>query len=487
MVFAQAEQVVQCGAAAVGPVLDVVQVGPAGLTAREPAPAGVPFAGRAAQRRVGAAPPPAQVQDVPGAVVQHPAPPGRAPGQLRGAHRDGRAVLDVAPRRVSRVTRGGPGRRGGRGVSAETPAAPPAGPAGRAGGGDGAGADVHDDLVHLRVIRAGHLPGQERLSDRHQRVGQARGRRRPAAARSAAARCSAACRPRRRPPRARSLRPAGPAGRVLQVPGRRAQCFAAAPPRPAAAAGTCPPATRRPRTATPAAAGPAPGVISRADLPVRPGEPLQLIPGHRPGELRQPRLGTRRRDPGQRPHLRIRQPARGELPADHRQVPQRPRHPDVLPGRPRGHLALPRQPLRAAVHLPARPAAAGIEIPEQDQEPARRRGQVPGQLADLRLQPLQRHRVSPVSSGLGHRTVGAGARLQYIEHVFDTNRQVRQSGVLPRLRYSALRRACPPAPCRASARSSGSRSGCRGRPRACDLISWAVNTDTLCGGGLRRR
>ena len=30
----------------------------------------------------------------------------------------------------------------------------------------------------------------------------------------------------------------------------------------------------------------------------------------------------------------------------------------------------------------------------------------------------------------------------------------------------ALRRACPPAPCRASGRSSGSRSGCRGRPRA---------------------
>ncbi len=41
--------------------------------------------------------------------------------------------------------------------------------------GDGVGADVHDDLVHLGVIRGGDLPGQERLGDHHQRVGQAGG------------------------------------------------------------------------------------------------------------------------------------------------------------------------------------------------------------------------------------------------------------------------------------------------------------------------
>ena len=47
------------------------------------------------------------------------------------------------------------------------------------------------------------------------------------------------------------------------------------------------------------------------------------------------------------------------------------------------------------------PAAAGVEVGQQDQEPAGRRGQVPGQLADLRLQPLQR---SPgrLSRGRGH-------------------------------------------------------------------------------------
>ena len=62
---AQADQVVQVGAAAVDPVLDVVQVGPAGLAAREPAPAAVPLPGGAADRGAGAAPPPAQGQDSP--------------------------------------------------------------------------------------------------------------------------------------------------------------------------------------------------------------------------------------------------------------------------------------------------------------------------------------------------------------------------------------------------------------------------------------
>src|SRR6185312_2693105 len=47
---AQADQVGQVGWAAVDPVLDVVQVGPAGRAAREPAPAVVPFPGGAADR-----------------------------------------------------------------------------------------------------------------------------------------------------------------------------------------------------------------------------------------------------------------------------------------------------------------------------------------------------------------------------------------------------------------------------------------------------
>src|SRR6185437_12307807 len=69
---AQADQVGQVGWAAVDPVLDVVQVDPAGLTPREPAPAVVPFPGGAADRRAGPAPAPAQGQDRAGVAVPHP-------------------------------------------------------------------------------------------------------------------------------------------------------------------------------------------------------------------------------------------------------------------------------------------------------------------------------------------------------------------------------------------------------------------------------
>jgi hypothetical protein len=53
VVLAEADQVLQAGPAAVAPVLDVVQVDPAGLTAGEPAATVVAFAGRTAQCRAG--------------------------------------------------------------------------------------------------------------------------------------------------------------------------------------------------------------------------------------------------------------------------------------------------------------------------------------------------------------------------------------------------------------------------------------------------
>src|ERR1700748_3586177 len=101
---AQADQVVQVGGAAVDPVLDVVQVGPAGLAARVPAPAVVPFAGGAAGGGAGAAPPAAQGQDRAGVPVPHPGQRRGAGDHLRGGHADGRAVFDMAPGRVRRVT-----------------------------------------------------------------------------------------------------------------------------------------------------------------------------------------------------------------------------------------------------------------------------------------------------------------------------------------------------------------------------------------------
>ena len=126
---------------------DVVQVGPAGLAPGEPAPAVVPLAGGAVLGGAGAAAAPAQGQHRAIAIVPHPGQRGAAADHLRGADADGRAVLDVAPRRVRRVVGGGGARFRGNG--------------GWLGSTDGAGADVHDDLVHLGVIGTRHFPGQE--------------------------------------------------------------------------------------------------------------------------------------------------------------------------------------------------------------------------------------------------------------------------------------------------------------------------------------
>src|SRR6202030_1421918 len=112
VVFAQADQVVQAGPAAVDPVLDVVQVDPAGLTAREPAAAVVAFAGGPAQRGAGSPAAPPEVQDRPVVVVDHPAQRGGAGDHLGGADADRGTVLDVAAGRVGGVTGcGRPGRR----------------------------------------------------------------------------------------------------------------------------------------------------------------------------------------------------------------------------------------------------------------------------------------------------------------------------------------------------------------------------------------
>ena len=344
---AQADQVVQVGAAAVDPVLDVVQVGPAGLAPREPAPAVVPFPGGAADRGAGAAAAPAQGQHRAGVAVGHPRQRGGAGDHLRGGHADRRAVLDMAPGRVRRVTRD---PRRGRGRFR--------GNAGRVRGrdrrpGEHAGAGVHHDLVHLRVIGPGDLPGQERLRHRDQPVSQVR----------------------RRPDR--RAQPRGGLARVRRVRG------AAFPRRPAFP-------RKRPRGGSPRQVG--------AGSPQR-LQQHRALQGRQPERARQrPVLLEPPRQPAPHPGIRvtgrvtwrwaranrsswfavigpassaspasvagaaIRVSARtlaydsragGEPGPDHRQVPQRPGHPDMLPGGAGGHLALPRQPLRAGPHLPA--------------------------------------------------------------------------------------------------------------------------------------
>ena len=142
------------------------------------------------------------------AVVPHPAQRRGAAGHLRGADADRRAVLHVAARRVRGMAWDRPGgRRHLRGDAGSLGGDPGCLRGDAGGGGQGAGADVHDDLVDLRVIGGGGLPGQERLGDRQQGVGQ--GRRtspRPARRRASPRRRSRPCpgggAPRRRPPRA---------------------------------------------------------------------------------------------------------------------------------------------------------------------------------------------------------------------------------------------------------------------------------------------
>ena len=160
------------------------------------------------------------------------------------------------------------------------------------------------------------------------------------------------------------------------------------------------------------ARGPGPGLAGLADPPVRPGEPLQLARGHRHGHRDEVRFGFPGGDPGQRARLGVRQAARRELPPDQRVLRQGPGDPDLLAGGAGGDLALPRQPRRAGRHLPVRPALALVEVRDQQQELARRRRQVPGQLADPRLQPLQRlRRVTRHGDRSGHVIRGAaGAR-----------------------------------------------------------------------------
>ena len=315
----------------------------------------------------------------------------------------------ASPRRRRRrpgVCRGRPAGAVWRGAwpgSAETPGLPVAGRCRLAGVGEGFGADVDDHLVEVRVAGGGDLPGQVATGHLHQRIGQARpcgcpppgpgsrpARRRPRPAPVPGGRRPGGGR-RRWPAAARGVLGgvAVRAVRVLTIPGGRAQRLHHHRPlsrrqpdrhrhRPVLAIDAHPP--RRPGRHS--AASDTGGARART-------APLRR--GHRPGDLRQARLGFRGGDPGQRPHLRIRHPPRRELGADHRQVPPAPGPPGPAPGRCPGRpgTSTPATPHTTAD--PSTPSPAARRTRHQQQEPARPRGQVPGQLTDPLLQPLQRH------------------------------------------------------------------------------------------------
>ena len=409
---AQADQVVQVGAAAAGPVLDVVQVGPAGLAAREPAPAAVPFPGGAADRGAGPAPPPAQGQDGAGVAVGHPGQRRGAGDHLRGGHADRRAVLDVAPGRIRRIARDpGRGRRRFRGN------------VGGGGSGEDGGAGVHHDLVHLRVVGPGDLPGQERLRDRDQAVSQVRGG------------------PDRRPSRVRGIRVGGARGggrfrgNAGGRPGRPSRSAQAAR---SALSSTAPcrggsrnvpdsdPSSsnrqvRRRRTRASASSARVTWRCARANRsswfavigPASSASPASVAAvairvSARTFAYDSRPAANRARITGRSRSARATRTCSRAVPDDSWHFHD-------------SHCA--QEPISQL-----RPAPPGVEIGEQDQEPARRRGQVPGQLADLRLEPLQRH-PGRLSRGRGHvswRRDGGEDRVWRIivEHVFNGSAKV---------------------------------------------------------------
>jgi hypothetical protein len=119
--------------------------------------------------------------------------------------------------------------------------------------------------------------------------------------------------------------------------------------------------------------GPAGAGLVAQHAPVGAHDPLQLRRRRVAGDHDQVRLGLRRRDPRQRPDLRIARLAAREARPQLRQPMQQPRHPHLLARRRRTQAAAVAQPIRARPAAPPGPALAAVELPNQQQPAARRR------------------------------------------------------------------------------------------------------------------
>jgi hypothetical protein len=123
--------------------------------------------------------------------------------------------------------------------------------------------------------------------------------------------------------------------------------------------------------------------FSRRHPPVRPNRPLELGRGHVPSELEQLLLVARLGDPGQRPHLGVRQLTTREGRVDQRQLVQAARDAHVLACRSRRQRAAPGQPLgrRACCK-----ATAPIDLGHELEPAAGPRVDVRGEHRDLVLE-----------------------------------------------------------------------------------------------------
>jgi hypothetical protein len=106
--------------------------------------------------------------------------------------------------------------------------------------------------------------------------------------------------------------------------------------------------------------------------------------------------------------------------------------------------------------VPGPPALAAVEVRDQQQPPAGRRGQVPDQRADLGFQPLCRHLAQPRQRGIGRPGrrggLGRGQASSYVNHAYDCSGGHRQN--------------------RASHRGEGVRRICRWQ----DQLGWAARS-----------
>jgi hypothetical protein len=101
---------------------------------------------------------------------------------------------------------------------------------------------------------------------------------------------------------------------------------------------------------------------------------LQLSPGRKGRHLDQASLRLGRGHPGDGPNLGIRDPSRRQRRVEGRQLPQRPRHPDLLARGRRVEPDSPGQPVRAALRPLMEPFLGPIELPDtRQQEQARKR------------------------------------------------------------------------------------------------------------------
>src|SRR5581483_6013961 len=95
--------------------------------------------------------------------------------------------------------------------------------------------------------------------------------------------------------------------------------------------------------------------------------------------------------PTHRPHLGVAQLPGGERIPNERQLTQPPPHPQLLPRRLEPDATPVREPVGTGLKPPSCPPLPPLELAEQQQPPALPRRQMPRQLTDLRLQPLQRN------------------------------------------------------------------------------------------------